>query len=99
MTYNFTRFNDGNGAAPRLRVQHSLWSLIKLPMNVTQEWTLAEKCRRVRDAGFEGIECWLSDENEAEHKAALKAEGLRLGLGHRPFTLDDVKRTVERALS
>lgn len=98
MTNDFTRFNDGSGAAPRLRVQHSLWSLIKLPMNVTPEWTLAEKCRWVRDAGFEGIECWLSDENETEHKAALEAEGLRLVLGHRPFTLDDVKRTVERAV-
>jgi sugar phosphate isomerase/epimerase len=98
MTQDFTRYNDGSAAPPRLRVQHSLWSLRKLPMNAAQEWTLAEKCRHVRAAGFEGIECWFSDEDEAEHKAALDSEGLRLTLGHRPFTLDDVKRTVERAV-
>lgn len=95
---SFDRYNDGSDASPRLRVQHSLWSLGKLPMNAATEWTLAEKCAQVKAAGFEAIECWLSDENEREHKDALDAAGLRLVLGHRPFTLNDVKQTVERAL-
>lgn len=98
MTQNFDRYNDGSNNPPRLRVQHSLWSLRNLPMNAESEWTLDEKCSRVKGAGFEAVECWLTDEDEAEHKAALNQAGLRLVLGHRPFTLDDTKKTVERAL-
>src|SRR4051794_16879339 len=90
------RYNDGSNNPPRLRLSHSLWSLTKLPRN-GEEWSLVEKCRRVREAGFEAIECWLTDENEREVTAALQKEGLRLGLGHHPFTLDDTQKTVERA--
>ncbi len=93
---DFDRYNDGSGAAPRLRVQHSLWSLIKLPMNA-DEWTLDEKFSRVRAAGFEAVECWLSDENEREVKDALDRHGLRLILGHRPYSVDDTRTVVERA--
>jgi hypothetical protein len=90
------RYNDGSNKPPRLRLSHSLWSLTKLPMN-GPEWSLQEKCRRVREAGFEAIECWLTDENEGEITAALRAEGLRLALGHHPHSLDDTRKTVERA--
>src|ERR1700694_3310381 len=90
------RYNDGTNNPPRLRLSHSLWSLTKLPMN-GPEWSLAEKGRRARDAGFEAIECWLNDENEREVTDALQAEGLRLALGHHPFTLDDTRKTVARA--
>ena len=75
-----------------------LWSLNKLPMNAADEWTLSEKCERVRAAGFAGIECWLTDESEAAHKAALDAQGLELTLGHHPHTLEDVRQTVARAV-
>ena len=98
MTLNFARYNDGSGNPPRLRVQHSLWSLRKLPLNGEVEWTLAEKFRRVKAEGFEAVECWLTDEDEQEHQSALEAEGLRLVLGHRPFTLEDVKKTIARAV-
>lgn len=90
------RYNDGSNNPPRLRLSHSLWALTKLPMN-QQEWSLAEKCRRVREAGFEAIECWLTDENEREVVSALRAEGLRLALGHHPFSVEDTRKTVERA--
>ena len=90
------RYNDGTQNPPRLRLSHSLWSLTKLPMN-GPEWSLAEKCRRVREAGFEAIECWLNDENEREIADALQAEGLRLALGHHPFSVEDTRKTVERA--
>ncbi len=66
-------------------------------MNAPFEWTLDEKLERVKQAGFEGVECWLSDEGEAEHRAALDRHGLRLTLGHHPHTVDDVKATVTRA--
>jgi sugar phosphate isomerase/epimerase len=67
-------------------------------MNAETEWTLDEKFARVKAEGFEAVECWLTDEDEAEHRAALDRHGLRLVLGHRPFSVDDVKITVERAV-
>ncbi len=100
MPTDFARYNDGSDRPPRLRVHHALWSLGKLPMNAPKEseWTLDEKFRRVKEAGFEAVECWLNDTNEQEHKEALDRAGLRLVLGHRPFTLDDIRQTVERAV-
>lgn len=91
------KLNDGSAQPPRLRVQHSLWSLLKLPLG-GPEWTLDEKFARVKAAGFEGVECWLAPEDEQAHKAALDAHGLRLTLGHHPHTLEDVRRTVGQAL-
>lgn len=96
MAANIQRYNDGSRNAPRLRVSHSLWSLQKLPLGGT-EWTLVEKFQRVKDAGFEAVECWLSPENEREVKDALDAAGLRLALGHHPFKLEDSRRTLEQA--
>jgi sugar phosphate isomerase/epimerase len=93
----FDRYNDGSQNSPRLQVQHSLWSMIGLPMNSSSEWTLDEKFERVNAAGFEGVECWLNDEDEGAHRAALDRHGLRLTLGHHPHTLDDVRATVARA--
>lgn len=98
MSAPYDRLNDASSSAPRLRVQHSLWSLGKLPMNAPTEWTLDEKFACVRDAGFEGVECWLTDENERTVKDSLDRFGLRLTLGHRPFTLEQVRATVERAV-
>ena len=91
-------YNDGSGGPPRLRVQHSLWSLRKLPMNAENEWTLDEKFARVREAGFEAVECWLGDNDEQEVTDALRRHGLRLVLGHRPFTPEDSEKTLDRAL-
>jgi sugar phosphate isomerase/epimerase len=98
MSADFDRYNDGSDRPPCLRVQHSLWSLNRLPMNAEVEWTLEEKFARVKAAGFEGVECWLSDENEREHKETLDRHGLRLTLGHHPYTLADVRQTVARAV-
>lgn len=94
----FDRYNDGSNNAPRLRIQHSLWSLGKLPMNAETEWTLAEKFAKAKGAGFEAVECWLTDETEQEHKAELDKAGIRLVLGHRPFSVAEVQKTVDRAI-
>ena len=94
----FDRLSDGADAAPRLRVQQTLWGLSKLPFNAPVEWTLAEKVQRISDAGFEGLEAWLTPEIEAEVTGLVKSHGLRLSLGHRPFALDDTKRVVEQAV-
>jgi sugar phosphate isomerase/epimerase len=93
-----TSLNLGGNLPPRLRPQHTLWSLGKLPMNSETEWTLDEKFERVAAAGFEAVECWLSDDNEREVKDALDRHGLALALGHRPFTPEDTRITIDRAL-
>jgi sugar phosphate isomerase/epimerase len=98
MSEAIVRFNDGSQNPPRLRVHHALWSLIGLPMNGDTEWTLDEKFEKVSAAGFEAVECWLDDSNEAEVKAALDRHGLQLILGHRPYSVDDVRATVARAV-
>jgi sugar phosphate isomerase/epimerase len=96
--HSAVRLNDGSDAAPRLRVQHSLWSLGKLPMNAETEWTLDEKFSRVKAAGFEAVECFLrTEDQEGPVVEALRRHDLRLVLGHRPFTIDDVKRTADQA--
>ncbi len=90
--------NDGTAAAPRLRVQHSLWSLRRLPMNAEQEWSLNEKFERVKAAGFEAVECWLGPQDETEVSEALKRHDLRLVLGHRPFQIEQTRTVVEQAV-
>jgi sugar phosphate isomerase/epimerase len=67
-------------------------------MNAEVEWTLDEKFSRVKAAGFEAVECWLNDQNEHEVTEALARHDLRLVLGHRPFRVEDVRETVERAV-
>ena len=77
---DFDRLNDGSGAAPRLRMQHSQWSLIGLPFisgpDGAPEWTLDEKFARIKAAGFTAIEYWLNAEDEGEVKAALERHAL-----------------------
>ncbi len=92
------RYNDNSGNMPRLRLQQSLWAMGKLPMNAAEEWSLVEKMTRIKNAGFEAVECWLNTENEAVHGAALQQAGLHLVLGHRPYSVSDVRDTVERAV-
>lgn len=96
MDMKFERLNDGSNNPPRLRVQHTLWSLIGLPMNAPTEWTLDEKFGRVRDAGFESVECWLGDDAE-EVVESLRRYDLCLVMGHRPYSLDDVRQTLDKA--
>jgi sugar phosphate isomerase/epimerase len=98
MPSTFIRYNDGSDNPPRMRLQHSLWSLRQLPMNGPVEWMLDEKFSRVKAAGFEAVECWLTDGDEREHREALDRHGLRLILGHRPFKLADIEATVKRAV-
>ena len=96
------RFNDGSENAPRLRLGQTLWGMRGLPLNCEPdglpEWTLDEKFARCREAGFESVECWLNKEDENEVKDALQRHDLKLILGHRPFSTDDVRQTVERAV-
>jgi sugar phosphate isomerase/epimerase len=67
-------------------------------MNAAVEWTLDEKFSRVKAAGFEGVDCSLSAETEKEVSEALKRHDLRLSLGHRPFSVEETRETIDRAV-
>ena len=88
MTTPILRYNDGSQNPPRLRVQHSLWSLIGLPLNAAPDERMdaGGEVRAGQSGGFEAVECWLDESDEARHKAALDATGLRLVLGHHPYS-------------
>jgi sugar phosphate isomerase/epimerase len=73
-----------------------MWGLIGLPLG-GPEWSLNEKFRRAADAGFEAVECWPDDTNEAEIRGALTASGLRLGYGARSGDIDALRRKVAHA--
>lgn len=93
----YRNLNDGSSRSPRLRVGQTLWGLSNLPLNAEVEWTLEEKLSRVKNAGFEHLECWLDDSNEAAVGLALRRHGMGLILGHRPYNTEDVTSVLERA--
>ncbi len=94
----FSFLNDNTLNAPRLQCGHTLWSLERLPFNSPVEWTAEEKIRRVRDAGFAHLECWIEDD-EGGHaiKRKVERQGLTLALGHRPTTVEATLQVVQRA--
>ena len=94
----FSNYNDNSSHPPRLCVGHSLWSLEKLPMNSSVEWTLEEKVARVKEAGFEHIECWLpTEELRACVPPLLEKYGLKLALVHRASSVQETREVVEYA--
>ena len=90
------RLNDGSGAAPRLRTSHALWGLIGLPRG-GDKWSMDEKFRRVKEAGFEAVECWPDAETEREIRDTLDRHGLRLGYGARGAEIGTVRDKVRHA--
>ena len=97
MPNSLLRYNDGSQNPPRLRVEHSLWSLMKLPMNAEKEWSLDEKFRRVKDAGFEGVEITVGETGDQELMAAFQANDLRKILLIQASETDAVLQAVARA--
>src|SRR5271169_4281622 len=64
------RIHATSGGAPKLRLAYSWWSLIGLPRG-GPEWTMEEKFRRVKEAGFEGIEMWVEPKDETQVRRLL----------------------------
>jgi sugar phosphate isomerase/epimerase len=94
---SISRVNRGGGA-PRPVFMHSLWGLIGLPrggpFDAAQgksEWSVPEKARRVKEAGFEGIECPVDLFRQGPVREALDAHGLRLALANRFMGPEDFK--------
>ncbi len=80
----------------RLRTAHSWWSLEGLPRG-GPEWSMEEKFRRVKEAGFEGIEIWIEPKDEDRVRRLLDENGLFLGTGFHPNTVDDFKKAISQA--
>ncbi len=92
----FSNLNDGSQNPPCLRSGHTLWNLQNLPMNAPIEWTIEEKNARVKNAGFQHIECWIQDDEDGQKVIAeVRKNGLHFALGHRPSSVDDTRRAVE----
>ncbi len=87
------RIRGKAGEPPRLRTAHSWWSLEALPRG-GPEWTFEEKFRRVKEAGFEGIEMWVEPKDEDRVRRLLDETGLFLATGFHPNTLEDFKTTI-----
>ena len=50
------------------QVYQSLWGMVELPYQGTQEWTLEEKVAQIAAAGFDGVEFLME---ETEHRNAM----------------------------
>jgi sugar phosphate isomerase/epimerase len=87
------RIHDNSTKPPRLRVAHTWWSLLGLPRG-GPEWSMEEKFDRVKEAGFEGIEIWVEEKEEARYREQLDRTGLFLGIGGHPNTVEDFRRLI-----
>jgi sugar phosphate isomerase/epimerase len=67
-------------------------------MNAATEWTVDEKFSRVAAHGFQHVEYWPTPEGEAEVFAALKRHNLAFVMGHHPYTVEDTKKAVDKAV-
>lgn len=91
-------YNDGSTNPPRLRIDHSMWAMSRLPMNSPREWTLREKFTKAKNAGFEAVMCRLSDDNEYEISTALRESEMRLVMVHSTADLEVVKDAAKRGV-
>jgi sugar phosphate isomerase/epimerase len=81
----FSNLSDHSSNPPRLQIGQALWGMEKLPFNAPIGWTIEEKITRVKEAGFEHLECWFgSTEQQQQIPPLLREHGLQLSLGHRP---------------
>ena len=88
------RIRDDSIQPPRLRLVYSWWSLIGLPRG-GPEWSIKEKFRRVKEAGFEGIEIAVAKaEDEGRYRKLFDQTELFPGLVGRLFTVDDFRRLI-----
>jgi hypothetical protein len=89
--------NDGSAAAPRLRMQQSIWGMIHLPFN-GPEWPLTEKLDKAMAAGFTGIEASCNDDATVDEIAGpLHDRGLPIGMIARATDADELSPAIERA--
>lgn len=94
----FSNLSDNSQNPPRLRIGQALWGMQNLPFNAPIEWTLEEKIARVKDAGFEHLECWLrTPDQQSQIPPLLRDHGLHLSMGHRPTSVAETRETVELA--
>lgn len=90
------RLTDGSNSPPRLRYMHSLWGLLGLPRG-GPEWSVEEKIRRAKEAGFEGIECPTDLFADPAVARAIATHGLALALAQRFMTPEDARSAAALA--
>ena len=91
------RIRDNSTRPPRPRLVYSWWALIGLPRG-RPEWSIEEKFRRVKGAGFEGIEMAIPKaKDEKRHRKLFDEAELFPGLVGRPFTVDDFRQLIAQA--
>jgi sugar phosphate isomerase/epimerase len=90
------RIRDADKAPPRIKIYDSKWSLIGLPRG-GKEWSFEEKLRRVKEAGFEGIETEEILEDEQQAVELIRKHGLDLGMGSSKIlrSVDEVRHGLE----
>jgi len=91
------RIHANSAEPPKLRKVYSWWSFIGLPRG-GPEWTMEEKFRRAKEAGFEGIEMMvLEPKDEDRVRRLLDETGLFLGSQGHPYSVADFKTFLGQA--
>ncbi|HXG64468.1 MAG TPA: TIM barrel protein [Blastocatellia bacterium] len=83
--------NDGTNEPPRLLLTQAMWGMINLPAK-DREWSLEEKLRLIKEAGFDAVDTGVPKTPEEEQKwlALLDKYGLRIGLQTYPNKVEDL---------
>jgi sugar phosphate isomerase/epimerase len=90
------RIREGNKTSPQIKIYHSKWALIGLPRG-GKEWSIEEKIRRVKEAGFEGIETEEILDDEMQVVELVRKHGLNLGMGSSKIlqSVEEVRHGLE----
>lgn len=83
-------------APPRIQIHHNEWGLLGLPRG-GKEWSIEEKVRRVKEAGFVGWEMDTGKDFEPQVLELLAKYKLDLGMGCAPRTFADMRKDIESA--
>lgn len=83
--------NDGTNEPPRLLLTQAMWGMIHMPSK-EKEWSLEEKLRLIKEAGFDAVDTGIPKTPEEEQKwLALSGKyGLKIGLQTYPDKVDDL---------
>lgn len=88
------RINDKSNNPPRLMHMQNGWGLSELPRG-PQKWTFEEKLKRVKDAGFEGVQLGTGLADEPENRALLAKYDLAYSMASVPKTAEEVRKGLE----
>ena len=88
------RINDNSNNPPRLMLMQNGWGLSELPRG-PEQWTFEEKLKRVKDAGFEGVQLGTRLADEPENQELLAKYDLTYSMASVPKTAQEVRKGLE----